>query len=151
MQLLVRGTERGGTWMRLLGRRKGKAENLNLDRSSLLFFFSEDLSYAAAPTKTPTSELRWDSPCKSAVNLASPWWVSIPPNFEIYSFTSGDKIRKTGSVDMNEKYEWTWQEGRNMNVPNSHCTESLTQLAVSALRAALNLSAFPDTHPALVL
>lgn len=46
-----------------------KEDNLNTDRSSLLFFFSEDLSNAAAPTKTPTDQLRWDTPSKSAKKI----------------------------------------------------------------------------------
>lgn len=131
------------TWMHLLSCRKRKEENLNLDRSSLLFFFSEDLSYAAAPTKTPTGETL---PVK--VLMASPPDESV---LQIHRFIVLLQAIKSGKLCW---YEWKiWV---NMTRGRKHDRDKLTLHWVTnsvdcpELQAALNLSAFPDTHPVLV-
>lgn len=64
------------SWTWLLGCRRVEPD-LNPDRGSLLFFCSEDLSNAAAPTKPAAGDQRGDTPCKCDANLASPFDVSV--------------------------------------------------------------------------
>lgn len=57
----------------------------NPDRSSLLFFYTQDLSNAAAPTKTAAGDPRGDTPCQTDKKQLNKTWLLPLMTLFLYS------------------------------------------------------------------